>query len=123
MKEGASAKLLVPLYAATMFLGATLLFVLEPLVAKALLPLLGGGAAVWITAVAFFQMALLAGYLYAHLGPVWLGPRRHAFLHVGLCALVAVLLPLRPPAGWVAPAQHQALWLFGRLALSVGPTF
>ncbi len=51
--------------------------------------------------MAFFQVALLAGYLYAHLGPAWLGTRRHAFLHVGLCALVGLLLPARPPTGWV----------------------
>jgi hypothetical protein len=114
---------LVPLYAVTMFLAAMLLFVLEPLAAKALLPVLGGGAAVWITAVAFFQVALLAGYGYAHLGPSWLGTRRHALLHVGLCALVVLLCPVRPPTGWIAPAQHQSAWLFGRLALSIGPAF
>jgi SAM-dependent methyltransferase len=114
---------LVALYAATSFVTAGLLFVLEPLVAKGLLPVLGGGAAVWTTAVAFFQLALLAGYLYAHLGPAWLGARRHAGLHVMLLAAVAVALPLRAPAGWVAPGAHQALWLFGRLAVTIGPAF
>ena len=114
---------LVALYAATLFVTSGLLFVLEPLVAKGLLPVLGGGAAVWTTAVAFFQLALLAGYLYAHVGPVWLGVRRHAYLHVALLAAVAVALPLRPPADWVAPVARQALWLFGRLAVTVGPAF
>ena len=119
----AESRVLVPLYAATMFLAATLLFVLEPLSAKALLPILGGGAAVWITAVAFFQVALLAGYAYAHFGPAWLGTRRHALLHIGLCVLVVLVAPVRPPTGWIAPAQHQSAWLFARLALSIGPAF
>ena len=68
----------------TLFLASALLFAMEPMVAKGLLPVLGGGGAVWITAVAFFQLALLAGYLYAHFGPKWLGVRRHALVHVAL---------------------------------------
>ena len=115
--------MLVPLYASTLFVTSALLFVLEPLVARGLLPVLGGGAAVWTTAVAFFQLALLAGYLYAHLAPSWLSARRHAFVHVGLLAGVAIALPLRTPADLVPPATHQALWLFGRLAVSIGPAF
>jgi SAM-dependent methyltransferase len=115
--------LLVPLLASALFLTSALLFVLEPLVAKGLLPVLGGGAAVWTTSVAFFQLALLAGYAYAHLAPSWLRPRRHAVIHVALLAGAAIALPLRAPAGLVAPAQHQAIWLFGRLAVSIGPTF
>jgi SAM-dependent methyltransferase len=113
----------VLLYAVTMFLTAALLFVLEPLVAKALLPVLGGGAAVWITALAFFQVALLAGYLYAHVGPKGLGMRRHAILHVVLLVIVAAAVPLAPPAGWVASTAYPSLWLCGRLAISVGPSF
>jgi len=116
-------RLLVPLFASTLFLTSALLFVLEPLVAKGLLPVLGGGAAVWTTSVAFFQLALLAGYLYAHLAPSWLPPRRHAVVHVALLAAAAIALPLRAPAGLVAPASHQAIWLFGRLAASIGPAF
>ena len=116
-------RLLVPLFASTLFLTSALLSVLEPLVAKGLLPVLGGGAAVWTTSVAFFQLALLAGYLYAHLAPSWLPPRRHAAVHVALLAAAAIALPLRAPAGLVAPASHQAIWLFGRLAVSIGPAF
>jgi hypothetical protein len=114
---------LIPLYAATSFLASALLFVLEPLLVKGLLPVLGGGSAVWTTAVAFFQVALLAGYLYAHLGPRWLGPRRHAAVHVALLVAVAVALPLAGPTGWAAPDARPALWLFGRLAVTIGPTF
>jgi spermidine synthase len=114
---------LIPLYAVTLFLASALLFAMEPMVARALLPVLGGGGAVWVTAVAFFQLALLAGYLYAHFGPRWLGERRHALAHVVLFAVVAVTLPLAAPLGWTAPPGHQALWLFGRLAVTVGPPF
>jgi hypothetical protein len=114
---------LIPLYAVTLFLASALLFAMEPMVAKGLLPVLGGGGAVWITAVAFFQLALLAGYLYAHFGPQWLGARRHALVHVALFAIVAVTLPIAAPVGWAAPPAHQALWLFERLALTVGPAF
>jgi SAM-dependent methyltransferase len=115
--------LLVPVLASTLFVTSALLFLLEPLVAKSLLPVLGGGAAVWTTSVAFFQLALLAGYGYAHLAPSWLPPRRHAVIHVALLACVAIALPLRAPADMVAPAHHQAIWLFGKLAVSIGPTF
>ena len=115
--------MLVSLFASTLFLTSALIFALEPLVAKSLLPVLGGGAAVWTTAVAFFQLALFVGYLYAHLAPTWLGLRRHAWVHVALLAAVAIALPLRSPMGWVPPPGHQALWLFGRLAISIGPVF
>jgi hypothetical protein len=122
-RGGADRPVLIPLYAATSFLASALLFVLEPLLVKGLLPVLGGGSAVWTTAVAFFQLALLVGYLYAHLGPRWLGARRHAAVHVALLAAAALELPLAGPAGWVPPDAHPALWLFGRLALTIGPTF
>ncbi|HEY4395733.1 MAG TPA: fused MFS/spermidine synthase [Polyangia bacterium] len=115
--------MLLPLYAITLFLASGLLFAVEPLVAKGLLPLLGGGAAVWTTAVAFFQVALVGGYLYAHLLAVRVGTRRSVWLHVALLAGALALFPLARPEGWVAPPAHQALWLFGRLAVTVGPPF
>ena len=114
---------LVLLYAATSFVTAALLFGMEPMVVKGLLPVLGGGAAVWTTAVAFFQLALLAGYFYAHAVPAWMSVRRHALLHVALLAAAVALLAPRPPTGWVAPSDHTALWLFARLATTVGPLF
>jgi hypothetical protein len=114
---------LVSLFASTLFLTSALLFALEPLVAKELLPVLGGGAAVWTTAVAFFQLALFVGYLYAHLVTIWLGTRRPAWIHLALLVGVAIALPLRSAGGWVAPTGHQALWLFGHLTLSIGPVF
>jgi hypothetical protein len=62
------------LYAATLFVGATLLFAVQPMVGKMILPLLGGTPAVWSTCMAFFQAALLGGYAYAHATTAWLGP-------------------------------------------------
>ena len=113
---------MVPLFATALFLTSGLLFAVEPLIAKGLLPSLGGGATVWTTAVAFFQLALVVGYLYAHLASTRLGLRRHAALHVVLLGAVALALPLAPVNG-VAPATHQTLWLFGRLAATIGLPF
>ena len=78
------------LFAAAIFLGSFLLFLVEPIAAKQLLPILGGSAAVWITCLVFFQTALLAAYLYAH----WLSRRPRWMLHFALlilatCAAVA----------------------------------
>jgi SAM-dependent methyltransferase len=114
---------LIPLYATTLFLTSGLLFAVEPLVAKGLLPALGGGAAVWTTSVAFFQVALVVGYLYAHLLAARLPVRRSAALHVALLAAIVWLFPLAPLGGWAPPPSHQALWLFARLAVTIGPPF
>ena len=115
--------MLVPLFATTLFLTSSLLFAVEPLVAKGLLPALGGGAVVWTTSVAFFQVALVVGYLYAHLLAARLPARVSAALHVAVLAAVAWLLPLGPLGGWAPPPAHQALWLFARLAVTIGPPF
>jgi spermidine synthase len=82
------------LYAVTIFLGAGLLFVVQPMVGKMVLPLLGGTPAVWSTCMVFFQAALLLGYAYAHAGAAWLGPRRQAIVHVVVLALPLLVLPL-----------------------------
>ncbi len=100
------------LYAATIFLGALLLFAVEPMSAKKLLPALGGSSAVWITCLVFFQIALLLGYLYAH----WLArrpnARQAAILHIAL--LVVAVAHARPPhqpdlAGASGPSPHRHL--------------
>ena len=82
------------LYALTLFLAASLLFSVQPLVGKMILPLLGGSPSVWNTCMLFFQGALLAGYAYAHASTAWLGVRRQALVH-------SVLLVF--PAGISAP--------------------
>jgi hypothetical protein len=107
----------------TTFVGAALLFSVEPMVGKMLLPALGGAPAVWATCLVFFQVALLAGYAWAH-GLSRLPPVLQVAAHGALVAAAFGTLPLHAPAG--APDPHQtfpALWLLSRLAASVGLPF
>ena len=82
------------LYALTLFTGATLLFVMQPMVGKMILPLLGGTPAVWSTCMVFFQAALLGGYAYAHASSARLRPSRQALVHLVVFALPLAVLPL-----------------------------
>ena len=85
--------MLAVLYATTLFVGAALLFLVQPLVGKLLLPLVGGTPGVWNTCMVFFQIVLLAGYLYAHRTTGKFGVRRQAVFH--LLALGAVILSFK----------------------------
>src|SRR6266849_5758854 len=91
--RGAPVAVLV-LYSATLFLGAGLLFVVQPMVGKMVVPLLGGTPAVWSTCMVFFQAALLGGYAYAHASTAWLGVSRQAMLHLAVLVLPLGVLPL-----------------------------
>jgi hypothetical protein len=82
------------LYALTLFAGATLLFAMQPMVGKMILPLLGGTPAVWSTCMVFFQAALLGGYAYAHASTTRLRPSRQALLHLIVLAVPLAVLPL-----------------------------
>src|SRR5205807_1954162 len=82
------------LFGLTLFVSATLLFLVQPMIGKMLLPLLGGTPAVWNTCMVFFQALLLAGYSYAHLTTTWLGVRRQAVLHLGVLLLPLLTLSL-----------------------------
>ena len=94
----------------TLFGSAALLFLVQPLLAKWLLPLFGSTPAVWTTSLLFFQLALLAGYLYAHLLGTRLELRRALLVHVGLVLLALVTLPVGVPAGAApAPGESPAL--------------
>src|SRR5215210_1890336 len=85
---GVSRRLgVLAVYVATMFISATLLFLVQPMFARMVLPLLGGSPAVWNTTVVFYQAVLLGGYVYAHLVTTRLGPRRQVALHAGLLLL------------------------------------
>ena len=88
------------LYACTIFLSAFLLFEVQPMIGKIILPWFGGSAAVWSTCLLFFQAALLAGYLYAHFSTRFLKPKQQASLHVLLMAISAALLPILPSPRW-----------------------
>jgi hypothetical protein len=112
------------LYTLAIFAGAALLFVVQPLAARLVLPLLGGTPAVWTTCMLFFQAALLAGYLYAHAAPAWLGERRQAAFHLAVLLLPWLVLPLALPAGWPAPDPRlPGPWLLGVMLVSVGLPF
>lgn len=94
------------------------------MVAKGVLPLLGGTPAVWNTCMVFFQFALLAGYLYAHVGAKWLDARRQALAHVPVVLLSLFALPLAvTPTTTPNPEASTTWWLLQQLALTVGLPF
>jgi len=111
------------LFAVTLFVSAGLLFWIQPLIAKTLLPLLGGAPAVWNTCLLFFQTMLLLGYVYALASSKWLSLRAQAAVHIFLLLLIAIYV-FRSPIH--APAVQQAnptRWLLESLLLSIGAPF
>ncbi|WP_298124884.1 fused MFS/spermidine synthase [Brevundimonas sp.] len=112
------------LFAVAIFTSASLVFVVQPMVTKLVLPMLGGSPQVWNTAMVFFQAALLAGYGYAHLLQRIASLRTQVMVHLGLLAAAALFLPLSVNGllGDPDPAA-PILWLLGTLALSVGAPF
>ncbi len=115
---------MVALYAVTVFVGASLLFLIQPLFARMVLPLLGGSPAVWNTAMVFYQSVLLAAYGYAHVSTTRLGIRRQAGWHLVLLAAPLAFLPVAIPAGWPPPPSDAPLpWLLGLMAVAVGLPF
>lgn len=125
--------MLPTLFATTLFVGATLLFLVQPLVGKLLLPLVGGTPGVWNTCMVFFQIALLGGYLYAHRSVARFGVRRQAALHLGVLALVLIAFKVSlvatnspvPVADQLLPSD-QDYPIFGvvaLLAVAVGVPF
>ncbi len=88
------------LYAVTIFLSAFLLFQVQPLIAKMILPWFGGSAAVWSASMLFFQLLLLAGYGYAHVSIRFLKPRAQMLVHVVLLLASCALLPILPSPAW-----------------------
>lgn len=116
--------LYVPVYAATLLLSAALLFSVQPMFSKMILPLLGGTPQVWNTAMLFFQMSLLAGYAYAHGTTRLLGIRLQALVHLALLVLFAFVLPVAIPEGWTPPVNEDpALWQLSLMAVTVGGPF
>jgi hypothetical protein len=112
------------LYAVTMFVGATLLFVVQPMAGKMILPLLGGTPAVWSTCMVFFQAALLAGYAYAHATAARLPVRAQTGLHVVLLLLPLAVLPLGVDAARLRGGEASpVLDVLTLLSFSVGLPF
>lgn len=112
------------LYSATLFLSALLLFAIQPMFTKMMLPRIGGAAAVWSVAMVFFQAALLLGYAYAHLLSRTLSPAPSALIHLGLLAVAATTLPIGIAQGFeAAPQGGLELWLLALFAASIGLPF
>jgi SAM-dependent methyltransferase len=109
------------LYALTILVSAFLLFQVEPVIAKIILPWFGGSAAVWTTCLLFFQMVLLLGYLYAHALVRYLKPRVQLVLHCGLLLVSAAVLPIYPGPGWKpTPGEDPMLGILRLLLVTVG---
>jgi hypothetical protein len=107
-----------------MFAGATLLFVMQPMVGKMILPLLGGTPAVWSTCMVFFQATLLGGYAYAHASTAQLRPSRQAILHMAMLALPLAVLPLAVNPGLLHGGEaNPVLGVLTLLSVSVGLPF
>src|ERR1051325_9845071 len=112
------------LYAVTMLVSAGLLFVVQPMFARMVLPLLGGSPAVWNTAMVFYQAALLAGFAFAHATTARLRPRQHIALQLALLLLALALLPLAIPSDWTPPTEANPLpWLLALMTVAVGLPF
>ncbi|MCA1717592.1 MAG: fused MFS/spermidine synthase [Actinobacteria bacterium] len=130
-KKGAARKgspgntSLMILFSVTIFVSAALLFLVEPMFAKFVLPTFGGTPAVWTGSMMFFQAALLTSYLYVHATTTWLGARKQAVLHLALVLLPLLVLPLAVPAAEWAPSSeaNPIFLLLGLLAVTVGLPF
>src|SRR5882672_1207531 len=111
----------MPLYACTILLSAFLLFLVQPMLAKIILPWFGGSAAVWIVCLVFFQAVLLLGYLYAYGVTRFLRPLQQTVLHFGLLAVSLTLLPISPSDVSKPAAGADPTWrIAALLTLSVG---
>jgi predicted acyltransferase len=95
------------LFASTILLSAFLLFLVQPIIAKQILPWFGGTSAVWITCLVFFQVVLLAGYTYAHVITRRLAPRTQALLHIALLAASLLFLPIVPSPALKPTAEAE----------------
>jgi spermidine synthase len=115
--------LLLAIFTSATLLSATLLFLVEPMAAKMLLPLYGGSPSVWATSLVFFQAVLLAGYAYAHVSSRLLGPHRQRVVQLVIIAAAAFALPVGNRLSAPPEATAPALWLLAALALSVGAPF
>src|SRR5215218_5108170 len=123
-KRLSGGALMMILFSTTIFVSAALLFLVEPMFAKFILPLFGSTPAVWTGSMMFFQAALLASYLYVHATTTWLGARRQAVLHLVLVLLPLLVLPIAVPEGWAPPANSNPIfYLLGLLLVAVGLPF
>ncbi|MVT67963.1 class I SAM-dependent methyltransferase [Bradyrhizobium pachyrhizi] len=117
-------RLVLVVYTAAIFVSALLLFSVQPLFTKMVLPRLGGSPAVWSVAMVFFQSLLLGGYAYAHLLMKLNGRIAPVVVHLALLVVALLTLPLAIRSGWgEPPTSGYAVWLLGLFAVSIGLPF
>src|SRR5690349_11279105 len=119
-----AARAVTPLFTATLFLSALLMFSVQPLFGKMVLPVLGGSPAVWSVALVFFQSVLLLGYLYAHLLATRLPHRTAVLVHALVQACAIASLPVGLSQVWLNPPDEPSiLWLIALFTCCVGLPF
>ena len=123
LDAGLKPRATVAIFAAAIFTGSSLLFLVQPMFAKMVLPRLGGSSSVWNTCVLFFQTVLLLGYVYAHVSTKLLGVRRQALVHLGVLMLPFVVLPLSAGTSIPASTDSPVFWLLATMAVTVGLPF
>jgi len=122
--NGEWRRLLGATYALTVFASAFLLFQVQPLISKYILPWFGGTPAVWTTCMLFFQVTLFAGYAYAHFAAEKLPARGQALIHLALLAIGWAVLPIVPDSAWKPTGPEQPTWrIVSLLTVSVGLPF
>jgi hypothetical protein len=123
-QSGARNILVLVVYTAAIFTSALLLFSVQPLFTKMVLPRLGGSPAVWSVAMVFFQSLLLGGYAYAHYLMTLKSRTAPVVIHLVLLTAALLTLPLSIASGWgEPPASGYAFWLLGLFAVSIGLPF
>ncbi len=121
MTDSRSPRQTTAVYALTILTSAFLIFQVQPLISKSILPWFGGTPGVWTTCMLFFQVVLFAGYAYAHGSIRWLTPRGQAVVHLALLATALLLLPMSPDASWKPVGdENPALRILGLLTATVG---
>ncbi len=117
-------RLVLVVYTAAIFVSALLLFSVQPLFTKMVLPRLGGSPAVWSVAMVFFQSLLLGGYAYAHFLMQLRNRALPVAIHLALLVVAMLTLPLSISSGWGDPPNSgYAIWLLGLFAVSIGLPF
>ena len=116
--------LLILLFSGTLFISATLMFVLQPMFGKTLLPMLGGSPAVWNTCMVFYQTILFLGYLYAHFLSSKFSTLRQVQIHIVLIAISLIALPIALPENTLPPSDSDpTFWIMWTLLLAIGLPF
>src|SRR5271155_4804765 len=121
---GGRSTLVIVVYTSAIFLSAALLFAVQPMFTKMVLPRFGGSASGWSVAMGFFQGILLLGYAYADLLTRFVRGPFALFIHLAVMLGGAVFLPLAIAQGWgLPPAEHEQIFLLGLFGVSIGFPF